>query len=162
MIILLVILLFSLQFRSVQTYLTQQVAAYLSAELQTTIRVGGVYFKPFSTLSLNDVYIADERGDTLLYVHQLDAEVRLRYITRGAVDIDQIKLVDGAIYLKKQTDTTTYFSFIIHYFNRPTEDNKNKNNEMTINPRRKIESLYWLKLARYCPNKKREATTANE
>src|SRR5690606_39545134 len=46
--VLTVLLLFSLQFAAVQTYLTQRVADFLGKELQAKITLEKVFFKPFS------------------------------------------------------------------------------------------------------------------
>jgi len=130
-ILLLVVLLFVLQFRSVQTFLTQKLAAYFSRELHTTIKIGGIYFKPFSSLSLEGVYIEDLDQDTLLYIDKLEARLTFGSIRNKEIGIDDLKLAKGVFHLKKEIDSTTNLSFITRYFEQPKGGKKSKS--LTIN-----------------------------
>lgn len=111
--------IYSLRYKPVQTYFAQKAAAYLSRELHTTVSVQGLYFKPFSSLVLNGLHIADRAGDTLLYTRQLAAEVDLWQLRSSRVIVKQLELADGRFFLKHYPDSTN-LSFIIDYFNPPT------------------------------------------
>lgn len=125
-------LLFALQFRSVQTFFVNQAAHYLSKELHTTVAIKGFYFKPFSSLVLENVYIEDQERDTLLQLHALSAQLDLRQLTRGLIRVNKLSLENGDIYLKKTTDSTTNLSFILNYFRKPKQENNKSSLEVRL------------------------------
>ncbi|MBA3972437.1 MAG: hypothetical protein H0X46_09925, partial [Bacteroidetes bacterium] len=71
------VLIFSLQFKSVQTYFAKKAAKYLSEELQTKVEVGGLYIKPFKSLVLDSLYIEDHEKDTLLFSPKFTVDLNL-------------------------------------------------------------------------------------
>jgi hypothetical protein len=60
-------------FRSkpVQTWLSKEITTYLSNELGTKVRIGAVDIEFFKTAVLEDLYIEDQKGDTMLYFRKL-------------------------------------------------------------------------------------------
>ncbi len=115
-------LVYSLQYRPVQTYLAKKAAAYLSRELHTTITLEGLYFRPFSSLVLHGLYVEDLNGDTLLFAKEMAASVNLQRLRAGDVVVRHVKLTDGQFFLKRQADETN-LSFILDYFRvKPVED----------------------------------------
>lgn len=126
-------LLFALQFKSVQTFITKRVATYLSSELETTVKIEGVYFKPFSSLLLEKVLIEDLDHDTLLFADELKADLNLRKIRSGEVSIDQLTLSKTKFYLKKQLDSTSNLAFLIHYFSDPKKEDKKSSFVINLN-----------------------------
>ena len=60
-------MLFSLRYKSVQTYVAKKAAKYLSRELKTRVEIGSLYVIPFKSLVLEDLYVEDLEGDTLIY-----------------------------------------------------------------------------------------------
>ncbi|WP_257668657.1 translocation/assembly module TamB domain-containing protein [Parapedobacter tibetensis] len=105
-----------------QTYFAKKAATFLSKELHTTVSLKGMYFKPFSSLVLNGLYIADLKGDTLLYAQQLSASVNLRKLHDAQVVVSHLKLTDSRFFLKRHADSTN-LSFILNYF-RPEPPDK--------------------------------------
>jgi len=108
-------LVYALQYRPVQTYLAKKAASYLSSELSATVSVGGLYFKPFSSLTLNSLYVADQAGDTLLYAEKLTAALDLWQLGNGLITIKEVDLEGGAINVKQDSNRTN-LSFLINYF----------------------------------------------
>lgn len=108
-------LLFALQYRPVQTYVAKKVAAYLANQLHTTISLDGLYFKPFSSLVLQGLYISDLEGDTLLYAGKATASLDLWELRGGGVVVKQLHLTDSRVSVKHYTDSTN-LSFLINYF----------------------------------------------
>ncbi|QNL50531.1 translocation/assembly module TamB domain-containing protein [Olivibacter sp. SDN3] len=130
-------LLFALQFSGVQTFLTKKVAAYLSKELGTTITVEGVYFRPFSSLRLDKVYIEDLDQDTLLYINELNANIDLHKVGSGQLIMNDVSLSNAQFYLKKVQDSTSNLTFIIDYF----KSSKEKTDQSSFNVQLKTLSL---------------------
>ena len=50
-----------------QTYAAKKAAAYLSKELKTTIKIDGLYIKPFKSVVLEGLLVLDLQGDTLAH-----------------------------------------------------------------------------------------------
>lgn len=109
-----------------QTYFAQKAAAYLADELHTTISLDGLYFKPFSSLVLNGLYIADLEGDTLLYANELTASVNLWKLHEGQAIIKRLTLMDSRFFVKRDSNHTN-LSFLIDYFRKtPTKKKQGK------------------------------------
>lgn len=127
---LLIGLIFSLRYPAVQTYFAKKAAGFLAKELQTTVTLDGLYFRPFSSLSLKGLYIADLDGDTLLYADRLVASVDLWKLRDRQVVLKQLSLSDSHFTLKRDADSTN-LSFIINYF-RPANKRKPSSNRVTV------------------------------
>src|SRR5690606_35585100 len=107
--------IYALQYRPVQTYFAKRAADYLSRELHTSVSLEGLYFKPFSSLVLRGLYVADLSGDTLLYADQLTASVNLWKIREHQITISKLALTGGSFFVHRQGDNSN-LSFLIDYF----------------------------------------------
>jgi len=121
---LLVSLALSLQLRSVQNYISQKASAYLSKELQTTIKLESIYFRPFNAIQIKKFYLEDREQDTLLYFGELQANLDLSSIWNSRLVINNFKVSEGKISVKKLADSTTNFSFIQRYFSSDKTEKK--------------------------------------
>lgn len=68
-------LLFSLQFKPVQTYFAHRLAGYLSEELHTKVEIAGLYVKPFRSVELEGLLVEDLAHDTLLYTQKTSIKI---------------------------------------------------------------------------------------
>lgn len=116
--------LFSLQFSVVQTYISKKVAAYLSTQLDSEITLERIYFKPFSSITLQDFEILDPKGSPIVYVESLDANLVLSQIFNNKIKIEKIKLKNAYIDLQIYEDSTN-FSKISTYFFPANKKSKN-------------------------------------
>jgi hypothetical protein len=125
------LLIFSLQFSSVQTYLTKRVATFLGKELNANISLDKIYIKPFSTLSLQNFAIIEQNGDTTLYAEKLNATLDLLKFFDNKVTIEKIKL-EGA-YLNYQIYAgSSNLSKYIAYFAPPKKQKKEKKQKLEL------------------------------
>lgn len=106
----------SLQLKPVQNYIADQAANYLSKELDTEIRLESIYFEPFSSIKIRKFFVADQQKDTLLYFDTLNANLDLRSLFNSKLTINDLAVNGGKVFIKKQLDSTTNFSFIQEYF----------------------------------------------
>ncbi|WP_419801709.1 translocation/assembly module TamB domain-containing protein [Mucilaginibacter sp.] len=131
------LLLFSFQFKPVQTWAAKKAAHYLSKELQTTVSVKSLYLKPFSSVVLEDLFVLDQQKDTLLRVPMLDVQLSgfsvFNSIPERKIDFKKITLNNGSFYLKKLRDKNSNLKFILDYFNSDTTKVKHKSKPWTIN-----------------------------
>lgn len=120
-------MIFSLQFKPVQTWLAQKAAHYLSSQLQTKVEIKSIYLKPFKSLVLEGLLIEDLEKDTLFQAPLLTANIRyFSPVSERKIDIDFISLKDGKLFFKEYTDSTSNISFIINYFNTGAVDTTTK------------------------------------
>jgi hypothetical protein len=114
----------------VQTWAAKKATAYLSKELKTKVDIKSIYIVPFKSVVLEDFYVLDKQQDTLLSTPKLAVELSgfsiFSSIKKRVIDFKSIQLDNGAIYLKKQKDSTTNLKFIIDYFNSGGGDTTKK------------------------------------
>ena len=58
----------------VQQKLTNYISNYLSESWGTVVTVKKINLEPFQQLNIEDVYVEDQHGDTLLYLKKLYAD----------------------------------------------------------------------------------------
>ena len=109
-------LVFSLQFKPVQTYVAKKAAKYLSKELHTTIEIKSLFIKPFKSIVLEGLYIQDLSKDTLFYSQQFAIDLNTLSLKNRKISVNTAEMNDGVFYLKDLKDTTTNLDFIINYF----------------------------------------------
>ena len=64
-----------LKINRIQNAVVQKITTTLSQTLQTTVQVGRVDLHLFGTLTLRDLFVADQQGDTLLCADELNARM---------------------------------------------------------------------------------------
>lgn len=131
------LIVFSFQFKSVQTWAAKKAARYLSNELHTTVSIKSLYLKPFSSIVLEDLYVLDQQKDTLLRTPLLDVQLSgfsvLNSLSARKIDFKNITLNNGSFYLKKLKNKNTNLNFILDYFNSDASTPKTKSKPWTIN-----------------------------
>ncbi len=117
LVVLLVIAYFAFRSPKVQTWVAQKLSNYLADELKTKITVGGVDIKFFTSIELEELYVEDQHGDTLLLAPSFTVDLSLFNFSDQHVSIDAITLTDANIALKKyEGDTGLNYRFIMMYF----------------------------------------------
>ena len=109
-------MIFSLQFKPVQTYAAKKAAAYLSKELKTTITVGSLYIKPFKSLVLEDLIIFDLQKDTLANFPKFIVDLNRLSLKERILDVNTVQINNGSFYLKNYKNKSSNLDFIIEYF----------------------------------------------
>ena len=119
---LLALIIFSLQFKPVQTYIAQKAAAYLSKELNTKVSIKSLYIKPFKSIVLEDLLVLDLQKDTLLSTPEFMVDINQFSIDKKIIDINTIQVNNGQFFLKDFKDKSSNLDFIINYFDsgKPT------------------------------------------
>jgi hypothetical protein len=118
------VLLFSLQFKPVQTYVAKKAAAYLSKELKTTISIGGLYVKPFKSVVLENLVVLDLQHDTLANFPKFLVDLNQLSLKERILDVNTVQVNNGSFFLKDQKDGSSNLDFIINYFDGPAPVNK--------------------------------------
>lgn len=92
---------FALRLPSVQTAVVHKITDFLSSELKTKVTIGSVDFVFFKTFRFHQLYVEDEKQDTLLYVDKLDAAISLLSINDQKIRISKVTLAQGLFNLKR-------------------------------------------------------------
>ncbi len=102
---------------SVQTYIVQRVAGVLSNKLHTKVDVGSVDIKFFKTADIKNIYVEDQRHDTLLSLGRLQANISLFSFFGKHLQLKFTELDDATVKLyRAHTDSDFNFQFIINAF----------------------------------------------
>ncbi|MBA8988448.1 MULTISPECIES: translocation/assembly module TamB domain-containing protein [Sphingobacterium] len=112
---LLSILLFSLQFSSVQTFVSKKVAKYLSKELNAKVEIGSIYFKPFSELNLHDFSLSDQQGNQIISAKKLNADLILTDFFQNKIVIERLNIEKAYVDFQVYKDSSN-IKFLIDYF----------------------------------------------
>lgn len=107
----------------VQSKAAKRLAAYLSKELHTTVSVNKVWLGLFTSVNLEDLYIEDQMGDTLLYAHQLDASHSgLHTLLSRKLRINSLHLKGAELNLSRPEGSENFnIQFLLDYFKRPEQ-----------------------------------------
>ncbi len=119
MFFLLVYLLLQIPF--FQTWAAQRVTNFLSKEMHTTVQVERLSIAFFDQLVLEEFYVEDLKGDTLMYSHKLKANfnTNLLKLLQGNLEIDELSLQGARFNLRRaKEEYANNFQFILDYFQR--------------------------------------------
>ncbi|WP_224995585.1 translocation/assembly module TamB domain-containing protein [Cesiribacter sp. SM1] len=118
---LLVLIIILLQIPAVQTKVTQKVADNFAKQWGTTVSIGKVNIRFFETATLQDVYIEDLSGDTLLWAGFVKADIGAFALLDSRLTLDEVALEDAYINLYRQQDSTKFnYEFIVDSFTSDT------------------------------------------
>jgi len=115
----LIVFYFILQSSVVQNWLIGKISGYLSDELQTTVEVRRVDFSFFDNLILEGFYVADLRGDTLLFAQSLKAGLNSNVFTLlgNRLEFNEISLTKARFNLRRAEGEYEHnLQFILDYF----------------------------------------------
>ena len=129
LIFLLIISYFLFQNGSFQTWAAKKLTTKLSTDLNAEVSIGQLDIDFFNKLLLKDFFIEDQKGDTLLYSRELNAELSANLISilNNKYDIDDIYLKDAIFNLRKEKGAKeNNLQFIIDALRRQDENSQKK------------------------------------
>lgn len=92
-----------LRIPAVQNYIAHVAVNYLSRKLGTKVEIKSFSWRLFRDIDLKGFYMADKKGDTMIYAGTLNAEVSYWSLLKKQVKIKGISMEDAKIYLKNDT-----------------------------------------------------------
>lgn len=92
-----------LQIGFIQNFAIDQLSQVLSHQAKTTISIGHVDIDFFNKAILDDVYMADLQGDTLIYAQKLKVGINGINFINGNISLGNVTLKDGKVFLKRDT-----------------------------------------------------------
>lgn len=87
---------------SVQNWAMGQVASMLSKKYKTTVTVGHVDLKLFKTVSIENIFVADQQNDTLFYIGNTDASISMFSLFSKTIELSATKISNVKIYFSKK------------------------------------------------------------
>src|SRR6056297_784823 len=93
----------ALQNSTVQTFLTRQVTAHLSDQLDAHVSVGRVHISFFNKMILEDVLVEDQQGDTLIFTKFLSAYIDELNFGRQRLSMDKLTFENSLIRIKRDS-----------------------------------------------------------
>ncbi len=118
-VVLFVALYFVLQTPFVQNWLIQKIAGFYSKEWGTRVEIRHIDFEFFDNLVLEGAFVADERGDTLLFADELVAGLNtgLFNLASGRFEFGDIALRHARVNLSRaEGEADANYQFILDYF----------------------------------------------
>ncbi|KUG09986.1 translocation/assembly module TamB domain-containing protein [Solirubrum puertoriconensis] len=118
LIVLLVVgLIVALQFPAAQNFAARKAADYLQNKIGTEVRIGKFRTDWRHALSLDGVYLEDQKGDTLLSVGHLGVDIDLWALTKSQINVSSVELTDGTVHIARtEPDSTFNFDYILAAF----------------------------------------------
>ena len=102
---------------TVQNYLAGYLTAYISNELNTEVRVGGLDIRLFRSIVLEDVYMADQDGEPMLEVSKMTASIQSLSLKNRDLNLSDLHFDDATLLFYKNDDAPDYnFRFFLDYF----------------------------------------------
>ncbi|MBI2281278.1 MAG: translocation/assembly module TamB domain-containing protein, partial [Bacteroidetes bacterium] len=109
-----------------QTYLIQAYLDKLSTQLNTHISVNSISLNFFTGVTLNQLFVKDLHNDTLVYINDLNVDIKTFSIRDKQIIIDDVDITDGYFNIKKyREDSTLNLQFIVNHF--ASEDTTSSN-----------------------------------
>ena len=118
-IFLIIILLFLIRFSFFQNKISKEVTNYLSDEINSDIQLGGVSLSGFTKLQLNQIFLPDLNGDTILFVPKVLVDIHeINWLDRKFI-INEVIFKDAEIILRKNPGKKKYeIEFLLDRFER--------------------------------------------
>lgn len=112
----------------VQSKLAQELAAYLSKELRTQVSVKKVWLGLFSSVHIEDLYIEDKLGDTLIYAQLIDANhAGLLGLFSRSLRINSLHIKGAKINLSRPEGSQNFnIQFLLDFLQPPAQKLPNK------------------------------------
>lgn len=119
-----VVLLLLLQLPVVQHFMRNKAESYLQQQLKTDVRIGGLRFSWWNSMTLSDVFVGDTRKDTLLSSGELSVQYNLLALLNNDLKIKSLRWEDAVVNIYRPAgDSSFNFQFAIDAFSSP-EDKK--------------------------------------
>ena len=104
-----------------------QVENYLERKLKTKVDIGYIDYSLPKWLKLKNVYIEDQKKDTLLYGEELTVDLDMMKLLRGNTDIHKLILKNIMVNVSRaETDSVFNYAFLVNAFSGNKSTTKNK------------------------------------
>ena len=113
-----------LNINSVQNFIAQKITKSLSETLQTEVKIGYVNLSGFNSLKINDLYLSDLLGDTLLFTQNIEGNFSLLKLLKNRLVVHSIVLENADIRLVTDADGKLNAEFLKILFEKKEDEKK--------------------------------------
>lgn len=106
----------TLQSRWAQTAIIARITQNIAENTNADIEIKRVNFSFFDKLVLNDVYISDQKKDTMLYVKKVLAEIDSLSLSSKKISIGTVELQNYKANIERIDSSIFNFSYLVDYF----------------------------------------------
>ncbi|RKD89913.1 translocation/assembly module TamB domain-containing protein [Mangrovibacterium diazotrophicum] len=110
---LLLIIYLAFQTSAVQTFVVRQITNQLSKKFNTTISIKSVDISFFNKLILKEVYIEDQKQDTLLYIDNLIATIDHLNLKKHNINLSSVNLLRTKVFLSLNEQHFPNYGFLL-------------------------------------------------
>lgn len=115
--IVIVLIALSLNLSSVQNFIKDKAISYLKSKTNTEVSLKRISIVFPNDIVLNEFYLEDLKGDTLVYAERLAVDISLFKLFKSQVEIKNIELNNiNANVVRIAPDTTFNFNFLVNAF----------------------------------------------
>lgn len=107
---------FILQSPGVQTFLVGKLTKHFSQKYNTTVTIKGVSVAFFNKIVLEDLLVKDQKGDSLLFVQEMVANINSFSIKKRTAEIDKLELNNTSLTIDSDSVGTPNYQFLIDLF----------------------------------------------
>ncbi|PIV58097.1 MAG: hypothetical protein COS14_11385, partial [Bacteroidetes bacterium CG02_land_8_20_14_3_00_31_25] len=86
---------------------------YLSNKLKAEVSLTGVDISLFNSVILENVFVSDQKKDTLLFVKKLNVKIKALNFSKNSIDINKLQLNEPVVNLYLDSLHQMNYSFII-------------------------------------------------
>lgn len=131
--ILIIFIAFAVRTSPVQTFIGRLATNFLSKEMDAEFRIGKVDIYFFDRVSLDDVFVRDQKGDTLASLASVNVQLSLLDLDANKIVLKNIALKEGRVGIDRDSLTANYnYQFIVDYFNTKPKDKEQEPTDLTI------------------------------
>lgn len=103
---------------NVQNYLAQHITQLISEKLDTEFTVESVNYKLFNKLELNNVYIGDQQGDSLIYSTSMTGNLNFLSLRKRELFFNKINVENAEFRIYNDTTKEANIKFLIEALKR--------------------------------------------
>ena len=120
-----ILIIFLIQTRPVQNYGRGKLEAFLQKKLNTKVRIGEIYIGFPSKIIVRNIYLEDQRKDTLLYGGRIEVGIGLFQLLNKEIRVSNLELDRITMNIsRRQPDSVYNFQFIADAFGPDTTQAK--------------------------------------
>ena len=98
-------------------FITNKIQVYLQNKIKTKVVIGSIDYRLPRSIKLKNIYLEDEKKDTLLNGELLSVDLKMIGLLWGEIDISKIELKNiRANILRNENDSNYNFQFLINAF----------------------------------------------
>jgi translocation and assembly module TamB len=111
------LLIIAIRIPAVQQAVVQRATSYLENRIGTPVSIGRVLISFPKSLLVEEIYLEDQQGDTLLYAQKLEVNAGILAVLQRRIAIKDVGLTTARIFVSRdKADTLFNYSYIVEAF----------------------------------------------